>query len=176
MHPESQATSAWTDAYNNVLIRNLLGRAELTGKIRLSEEELVRYGTSEWYYSDGPGIWKGGSEEAKENFEQYVSYRMQFLEEPGLAEILPQHYLNNYRFAWWILEAGWPPGIFWILLNLAVYILMFHTALHIRNRLARLMAFAGSLALWKSALCIGGLGEHHRNHDYGRSYPFRLSL
>lgn len=147
VHPESQATSAWTDAYNNVLIRNLLGRAELTGKIRLSEEELVRYGTSEWYYSDGPGIWKGGSEEAKENFEQYVSYRMQFLEEPGLAEILPQHYLNNYRFAWWILEAGWIPGIFWILLNLAVYILMFHTALHIRNRLARLMAFAGSLAL-----------------------------
>lgn len=147
VHPESQATSAWTDAYNNVLIRNLLGRAELTGEVRLREEELVRYGTSEWYYVDGPGIWKDGSAEAEEDFEWYVSYRMQFLEEPELEEILPQHYLNNYRFAWWILKAGWIPGILWILLNLAVYILMFHTALHIRNRLARLMAFAGSLAL-----------------------------
>jgi len=147
VHPETLASSAWTDAYNNVKIRNLLGKAELFGEIDLSEEELVRYGTAQWYYEDGPGVWKGGITEDEDDFKEYVAYRMQFLDDPKLEEILPQHYLNNYRFTWWILKYGWLPGIVWILLNLAVYVLMFYTAFHIKNRLGRLMAYTGSLAL-----------------------------
>ena len=60
VNPDKQAsvTNAWDDSYNNVLIRELLSKAEPIGEIKLSKEDLVRYGTAQWYYEDGKGIWK----------------------------------------------------------------------------------------------------------------------
>jgi hypothetical protein len=147
-HAEEQAASAWEDTYNSILIRELLGRARAFGGVELTKEELVRYGTSQWYYEDGEGIWshEAFADSPEEDFQKYVEYRMQFLENPRLEDILPQHYLNNYRFAWWILRYGWIPGILLLLLNMAAYVLMFLTAFRIKNRLGRLMAFSGGLA------------------------------
>lgn len=143
LYPEQQADNAWEDGYNNVLIRNLLGRAELFGKIRLSEEELIRYGTSQWYYEGGDAVWDRNGE----TLENYVRYRMQFLDQPELRDILPQHTLNNYRIAWWILNYGWIPGITLTLLLVVAYVMLFVTAFKIRNRLGRITALAGSTAI-----------------------------
>ncbi len=143
LHPETQADNAWMDGYNNVLIRHLLGRAEWFGEVDLSEEEMIRYGTSQWYYEDGPGEWDVNGR----SLEHHITYRMQFLEEPKLSDILPQHFLNNYRIAWWILKYGWIPGISLTLLLIVAYGILLMTAFRIRNRLGSLTALAGSLAL-----------------------------
>lgn len=147
MNPKAQTESPWEDGYNNILIRELLGRAEAVGKIRLSEEELIRYGTARWYYEDGPGVWSD-TNRLHESLEDYAEYRMQFLDEPKLMDILPQHYHNNYRIAWWILRYGWIPGLALTLLLCGAYGLLFVTAFRIRNRLGRIVALAGSLAMW----------------------------
>lgn len=147
INPKAQADTAWEDGYNNVLIQELLGRAEAFGEIRLSQEERIRYGTARWYYEDGPGVWKGNSGGAWETLERHVEYRMQFMDDPQLGDILPQHYYNNYRIAWWILRYGWIPGMLLTALPAAAYGLLFLTALRIRNRLGRLVALAGSIAI-----------------------------
>lgn len=153
-------TNAWDDSYNNVLIREFLGRAELFGEIQLSEEELVRYGTSQWYYEDGEGEWS--SEEFP--LEKHVAHSMQHLDEPELKDILPQHYKNNYRIAWWILKYGWIPAICLIAVIAATQLVMFWTAFRIRNRLGHLVAIAGSLELMIQNLfyLLGNFG-----HQFG---------
>lgn len=105
VNPEKQALTgtAWDDSYNNVLIRELLSKAKPVGKISLTEEELQRYLTAQWYYEDGNGEW---SEEYSLDFDSYVKYRMQFAEDLELEGILPQHAQNNYRIAVWILKYG----------------------------------------------------------------------
>lgn len=147
MNPKAQTESPWEDGYNNILIRELLGRAEGIGQIRLSGEELIRYRTAQWYYEDGPGVWSG-TNGLNKSLEDYAEYRMQYVDEPGLTDILPQHYHNNYRIAWWILQYGWIPGIVLLLLLCGAYGLLFVTAFRIRNRLGRVVALAGSLAMW----------------------------
>lgn len=144
-HPEMKASvcNSWDDSYNNVLIRELLGRAELLGEIPLSEEELIRYGTSQWYYEDGDGKWNHGSY----TLEEEINYQMQFLEDPKLEDILPQHYHNNYRIAWWALKYGILPALCILGVIVAAEIAMFWTALRIRNHLGRLVALAGSITL-----------------------------
>lgn len=147
MNPKAQTESPWQDGYNNVLIRELLGRAERFGEIKLSEEELIRYGTAQWYYEDGPGVW-GERNGLHQSLKDYVEYRMQFMDEPKLTDILPQHYHNNYRIAWWILRYGWIAGIALTFLLCGAYGILLVTAFRIRNRLGRLVALAGSLAMW----------------------------
>ncbi len=146
VNPNERAavTNAWDDSYNNVLIQELLGRAELFGEIQLSEEELVRYGTSQWYYEAEGGQW---NEESSPSFSVYENklYCMNVPNGPELEDILPQHYKNNYRIAWWILKHGWIPAICLIFIVIAAQGMMFWTAFHIRNRLGRLVAVAGSL-------------------------------
>lgn len=61
IHPEAYAanSTAWDDSYNNMLIRELLSRAKNFGEVQLSREELLNYGTGEWYYGkNGAGHWK----------------------------------------------------------------------------------------------------------------------
>lgn len=159
LNPKAQTESPWQDGYNNVLIRELLGRAEWFGEIKLSEEELIRYGTAQWYYEDGPGVW-GEANDLHQSLKEYVEYRMQFLDEPKLTDILPQHYRNNYRIAWWVLRYGRIPGIALTLLLFGAYGLLFITAFRIRNRLGRLVALAGSLAMWIQFLfyLLGNMG------------------
>lgn len=146
VNPDKKAavTNAWDDSYNNVLIQELLGRAELFGEIQLSEEELVRYGTSQWYYEGGDRHWNEESSPSFSVYENQMSFR-NLSREPELEDILPQHCKNNYRIAEWILKYGWIPAICLISIVIAAQGMMFWTAFHIRNRLGRLVAIAGSL-------------------------------
>lgn len=148
LYPEAQAsvTSAWDDSYNNVLMRDLLDRVRPFGEIQLSKEELIRYGTSQWYYEDGEGKW-GGTDlnEDEKDFKEYVEYRMQFLKEPELRQILPQYYMENYRISWWALRYGWVAALALTILVLALPSVAMWTAFRIRSRLGQLTAFSASL-------------------------------
>lgn len=124
----------------------MLGRVRPFGEIQLSREELVRYGTSQWYYEDGEGNWGGtDSDENTEDFEWYVEYRMQFLKDSELRQILPQYYMENYRISWWALRYGWVPALALTILVLALPAAALWTAFCIRNRLGQLTAFSCSL-------------------------------
>ena len=158
-HPEAQAASAWEDGYNGVLMRELLGKSEWFGSVSLSEEEKLRFYTSEWYFTDGPGEWQpGGIRE----LEDYVRYKMQFQGDPALKlrDLLPDGHGRNYRIARWILSYGRIPALFLTLLPLWACALMFAAAFQIRNRLGRLTALSGSLALSLQSLfyLAGNLG------------------
>lgn len=161
INPNARAsvTDAWDDSYNNVLIRELLGRAELFGEVQISEEERIRYKTSQWYYEDGEGNWDSGTEGWR-TLEDHVRYKMQFADELEIEDILPQHYLNNYRIAYWILKYGLIPGMVLLSLIIIAQILMFRTSFKIRNRLGRLVAIAGSLAfaVQNSFYILGNFG------------------
>ena len=162
----ASVTNAWDDAYNNVLIRELLGRTQLFGGIALTDEELVRYQTSQWYYEDGEGSWNRGRGESSQGeddtdaLEWHAYYKMQGIEVPSLRQILPQHYMRNYRISWWVLRYGWIPAILLTLLCLSLPVLALWTALRIRNPLGRLTAFAGALVLTVQTVfyIIGSMG------------------
>ena len=157
IHPEAYASTstAWDDSYNNVLIRELLGRAEKFGEIQLSEEELLSYGTGEWYYGEnGAGHWTdqrtgetSGADTAFSSFAAYREYRLQFLEHPFLADILPDKYQSNYRAAWWVLHYGRIPAAALILLSISLPAALLFVTFRIRNRLGRTIALSGSLLL-----------------------------
>lgn len=148
MNPNARAsvTSSWDDSYNNVLIRELLSKAEPIGKIELSKEELVRYGTAQWYYEDGEGTWNGNTS-PNENFEDEIAYRMQFLDDPEIEDVMPNHYHNNLRIALWILKYGWIPALAILGLIIATQVVIFQTSWKIHNRLGRIVAIAGSITL-----------------------------
>ena len=165
--PGSRAsvTSAWDDSYNNVLIRELLGRAALVGEVPLTEEERLRYGTSQWYYEDEEGTWSRSlnPKMAQEDFEEHVEYRLQYLDidgGPALSDILPDKTQANYRIDWWVLRYGLLPAFVLILLTAALPAAAFSAVFRIRSRLGRLTAFAGSLALTLQTLFyyLGNLG------------------
>ena len=148
INPNARAsvTSSWDDSYNNVLIRELLSKAEPIGKIELSKEELVRYGTAQWYYEDGEGTWNGNTS-PNENFEDEIAYRMQFLDDPEIEDVMPNHYHNNLRIALWILKYGWIPALAILGLIIATQVVIFQTSWKIHNRLGRIVAIAGSITL-----------------------------
>lgn len=143
--PERQASDLWEDGYNGVLIKELLGKAKLAGQAEITQEELYAYGTGKWYFSEnGQGHWEG-----RQTLEEMEAYLNQFYREDTvtLEEILPQHYQNNYRIAYWILKYGWLPALL-LMGAMAVFgALLLWVSLHIRNRLGRLVAFAGSICL-----------------------------
>lgn len=143
--PETGADSAWTDNYNNVLVRELLGRSEWVGKPELTQEELLSYHTSQWYYENGPGQWNRRGQ----TLEEYTEYQMQFQKQAGLTlvDAVPQRYGKNYQIFRWIMEYGRIPALILLLLLTSLYVVIFATAFRIRNRLGRLTALGGSLAL-----------------------------
>lgn len=143
--PQRQAANMWEDGYNGVLIEELLGRAEAFGQADLTREELYAYGTGKWYFSEnGPGQW-----ESMQTMEEMEAYLRQFYQEDTvtLEDILPQHYQNNYRVAYWILKYGWIPALLLMGAMAAFGALMVWVSFHIRNRLGRLVAFAGSICI-----------------------------
>ncbi len=147
INPNAKASvsTAWDDAYNNVLIQELWGRAELFGEAKLTEEELLRYKTSQWYYEDGEGNWNGGDDTFR-SLKDHVRYKMQFADELEIEDILPQHYLNNYRIVYWGLKYGMIPTILLLSIIILTVIVMFWTTFQIRNRLGRMTALAGCIA------------------------------
>ena len=162
IHPEAYASisTAWDDSYNNVLIRELLGRAENFGEIQLSREELLSYGTGAWYYGEnGAGHWQdqrsgetSGADSPFSGFAAYREYRLQFLEHPALEKILPDKYRSNYRVAWWVLRYGRIPAAALILLSISLPAALLFLTFRIRNRLGRTMALSGSLLLTMETL------------------------
>ncbi len=157
IHPEAYAanSTAWDDSYNNMLIRELLSRAENFGEVQLSREELLNYGTGEWYYGkNGAGHWKdqrigetSGEDSPFSSFAAYREYRLQFLEHPTLEKILPDKYQSNYRAAWWVLHYGRIPAAALMLLSVILPAALLFLTFRIRNRLGRTIALSGSLLL-----------------------------
>ncbi len=144
--PERYAYSTWSDAYDSLLIRELLGSARIVGEVKLSQEELFDYGTGEWYYGEeGEGIWQREGMTLEDN----KAYWQQFftVDTVTLEDVLPQFYPINYRIADWILSYGWFPGIFLLGLVLVFGVLLAGISFKIRNRLGKLVAFAGSICL-----------------------------
>lgn len=157
IHPEAYAanSTAWDDSYNNMLIRELLSRAENFGEVQLSREELLNYGTGEWYYGkNGAGHWKdqrigdtSGEDSPFSSFAAYREYRLQFLEHPTLEKILPDKYQSNYRAAWWVLHYGRIPAAALMLLSVSLPAALLFLTFRIRNRLGRTIALSGGLLL-----------------------------
>lgn len=144
--PETQAVDIWEDAYNSILIRELLGRAEPLGEAAITAEELVRYGTGEWYFGEA------------------AVFRSYDIKNVTLEDILPQHYHNNYRIAYWILHYGWLPTMALLGVILCFYVTLFVISGKIRNRLGHLLAFASGVCLTGQMVLylLGNLG-----HQYG---------
>ena len=143
--PERQATSTWQDGYNAVLIKELLRQADVIGEIKLSQQELFDYATGAWYYGENPVDLNS----LLYAFEKNMEYLLQFLDSENvtLEDVLPQSYHNNYRIAYWILKYGWLSGLL-LMGAIAVFcVLLVRVSFRIRNRLGRLVAFAGSTCL-----------------------------
>ncbi|WP_455619023.1 permease prefix domain 1-containing protein [Eisenbergiella sp.] len=136
--PETVAESPWDDSYNSILIKELLPQAPLFGKIEISQEALENYYTAKWYFEgNGDSVlpMRSLEDNGKEN---------DLLE---LTDILPQHYHNNYRIAYWILQYGWAPGMILTGGILLIYILMFILVLRLHNPLGKAMSLSASIYL-----------------------------
>ena len=134
LHPDKQATNLAQDGYNGVLMKELLRRSEPFGPIKLSKKELYEYGTGAWYFD----------EEVIGNHIRYLNnYKMKLT----LSDILPEHYHNNYRIAYWILNYGWTPGLLLISFVLSLYVLLFIVTFRIKNKLGSTLALSCSVCL-----------------------------
>lgn len=146
-YPDTVANDHLSDAYNSLLIKDLLSRADLIGEVELSEQEMLSYFDYSWYYD---GIIRVDNRE----------WRREPAELSGLEDILPQHYHNNYMIAYFILSYGWLPGIFLFLLLSGICFWLFSIALQIRNPIGQLIALSAVLCITlQTALYImGNLG------------------
>lgn len=135
-YPEKIASDYFDDSYNSILIKNLLGKAELAGAIKLSQEELKSYYTSEWYFK---------------NLDEFdYEYKMQSVKDgevKALEDVLPEHYQSNYRIAYWIFKYGWLPSIVLILMAAAVYGMLIRMVGRMKNNIGKVLAFSCTVAL-----------------------------
>ena len=173
LHPEEAVYSTWDDAYNSVLIRNLLSRTPLTCGLELSPEEQMNYGTGAWYFADkderqiGLDATNLDTEEKLREFRQksdalweegvlprYIDYQESNV---TLWDMLPQHYHNNYVIATGIFLFGWIPGMVLVAVLLLFYVLLFSCILKIRGILASSLAFCcGQCLLWQGVFYLLG--------------------
>lgn len=135
LFPEKVVQDHWNDSYNSILIKDLLSKAELLGTIELSQDELMGYYISDWYFEDVD--------------EFHYNYKMQFVEpeDVRLEHILPQHYQNNYRIAYWILKYGWLPATILIGIIVAAYGMLIRMVSLIKNKMGKVLAFSSVSAL-----------------------------
>ncbi len=147
--PEKQAVSIWEDGYNGVLIKELLGRSRPVGSVSLTEEEIRNYATGDWYFT--------GEKDFK--MPSYIEEKTQ------IEDILPQHYLNNYRIAYVIIRYGWVAGCLFLAGLAGLIALLFYTTFQIKNRLGFLLAFGSSMALSMQILIyiLGNFGHQLGN-------------
>lgn len=147
--PETVALSSWDDAYNSVLIRDLLSRTPAIGGISLTPEELMDYCTAQWYFESGDPA----------RIRQ-VSYDESNV---TLWNILPQHYHNNYLFTVVVLLTGWIPGLFLLALPALFFLLLYRCIFLIRGKLAGSAAFCcGTILMMQGILyLLGNLGYQY---------------
>ena len=104
----------------------------------------------------------------------YAEYKMQYQEADFsifLDDVVPQSYGKNYWIFRWFMKYGRIPAGILLLAVFSMYGLLFATAFQIRNRLGRLAALGGSLALSVQGLLyvLGNFG--HRFGMFG-NLPF----
>lgn len=145
-----QTQDQWEDSYNGVLMKELLSRAELLGPVKLTQKELINYGTGAWFFD----------KKDQEQIEKNPNYNE---ESVTLIDILPQHYHNNYRFAFWVLHYGWIPAIFLILMIMGIYVALIYVTSMIHNRLGYLFALSCTITLSGQMILylLGNLGYQY---------------
>lgn len=171
LFPQTAVISVWHDAYNGILIQELLSRTPLIGNIELTPDEMMNYGTGEWYFNVLEPISIDASGLNTERQGQEFQARVQAMRESGyspkyihytasnvtLWNILPQHYHNNYLIAVCIFLFGWLPGLALILIIGLFYTLMFSCIRKIHGHLASVLTFAcGQCLLWQGIFYLLG--------------------
>lgn len=143
---QSAIQDTWDDAYNGVLIQELLERTPLTHGLELTPEEMLDYGRGSWYFT-----------KKDSNLWRYDSF--QFYDETNITlwNILPQHYHNNYLIAVCIFLFGWLPGLAMVGGLLLFYWLLFSCIGKIHGKLASSVAFScGLCLLWQAIFYVLG--------------------
>lgn len=166
--PEVITRDRWDDAYNGVLIKELLSRTPVLEGLSLTPEELVSYRTAQWYYESPEyedlraksRYYK--TEQADEwakRWEARLRYILQYTNESNITlwDILPQHYHNNYLITAVILLYGWLPAMCLLSLPVLFYLLLFACIRSIHGKLAGSTAFCcGVLLLMQGVLYLFG--------------------
>lgn len=118
--PEKMAEDIFDDSYNSIIIKELLRRTKLIGKVELTKDVMISYGLGTWYFDNIEEVTK--------------SYLMQSLEEPTIDDILPQHGFNNYRIASWFIYYGSIPGDLLLAGIMSIYCLLIYKILQIKTQ------------------------------------------
>lgn len=160
--PKLHAKSAWDDSYNSILIKKLLSQAKPVGGLILPEDALKEYYMADWYFN--------GNEEEKIPGKDYREERWQYSSKE-LTDILPQHYHNNYRIAYWILQYGWIPGIAVFLCVAAVYVLMLKLILQIHNPMGKTLSTA-CFACLAGQMVLYAAGNFGFQFGWFTAFPF----
>lgn len=172
LEPETVVQSTWDDAYNGILIQELLSQTPWIGSLELSRDELLDYGTGAWYFAErdekqiGIIIPQDETEEERQIRKEHVKelreegVLVKYIYESSeieLWDILPQHYHNNYIFAVVMFMFGKISGI---LLILVVVGLLYRLSLcvhRIQGRLAAALSFCYLQCLvWQCVFYILG--------------------
>lgn len=160
--PREEARSSWDDAYNSILIKELLPQARPFGEIELSQNKLEEYYTSEWYFN---GNWDS------ELPMRTLSTKRSQNNKIELTDILPQHYHNNYRIAFWILKYGWVPGLLMLGGVLMLYLFMFRLVRDIHNPLGKTVSLSCALFLAMQAVLYAA-GNFGFQFAWFPAFPF----
>lgn len=144
--PEASVRNRLDDTYNSILIKELLDKTPLTHGLSLTPEEMMSYGSGEWYFLSANPDGRGNS------------WQVPYTEsEVTLWDILPQHYDNNYLIAVVIFRFGWMAGLLLLAAIGAFYVMVFSCIWNTRGQLTSVVAFAGGMCLlWQGILYILG--------------------
>lgn len=146
IHPDSYVRDCWDDTYNSVLIRELLSRTPLTHGLELTPEEMMMYGSGDWYFPEN------STNTARTP--RYIHYDTSTV---TLWDILPQHYHNNYLIAVCIFLFGWIGGFLLLAAIAGFYLFLFCCIRKIRGGLASALSFCcGLLLLFQSIFYVLG--------------------
>lgn len=166
--PQTAVRTTWDDAYNGILIQELLSRTPLTRGLQLSTEEMMDYGSGAWYFAsrDLRQIGFNPADKSSEELELFWTMREQgvhprylhyTLDNVTLWNILPQHYHNNYLIAVSIFLFGWLAGLILIAAIGLFYLLIFSCVNRIHGQLASSLAFGcGQCLLWQGVFYLLG--------------------
>ena len=155
LSPQSSARRTLDDAYNGILIQELLSKTPLTQGLKLTPEEMLNYETGAWYFIYGnPKNLRPDEVKSPRN----INYQ---LDDITLWNILPQHYYNNYMIAVFIFLFGWVPGLLLIGVIGLFYLLLFSYTAQIHGKLASSLAFSCcQCLLWQGVLYLMGNFGH----------------
>ena len=180
--PEKAVESIWDDAYNGILIQELLSETPWIGGLELSQEELLDYRTGAWYFAERDEKQIGmiipqnetelerlaRKEHVKELHEEGILVKYIYeTSEVELWDVLPQHYHNNYIFAVTMFMFGRLPGMLLILAFGGLLYLLTKCVLNIQGRLASALSFCYlQCIVWQCVFYVLG----NFGYQYG-SFP-----